>query len=92
MSSTISTSRPSMATSRSLRIRTTPEESVADPYEATAMKSISQGDLVVDLAHQVGEEEDRALEDPDEQQRAAGVVAGDLFAQLRARGAPAAGP
>ena len=42
MSSTISTSRPSIDVSRSLRIRTTPLESVAEPYEATAMKSTSQ--------------------------------------------------
>ena len=43
MSSTISTSRPSIAASRSLRIRTTPEDLVAEPYEATAMKSTSTG-------------------------------------------------
>ena len=43
MSSTISTSRPSIDASRSLRIRTTPLESVDDPYEATAMKSTSHG-------------------------------------------------
>ena len=41
MSSTIRTSRPSIDASRSLRMRTTPEESVEEPYEATAMKSTS---------------------------------------------------
>ena len=43
MSSTIRTSRPSITASRSLRILTTPEDFVADPYEATAMKSTSHG-------------------------------------------------
>ena len=43
MSSTISTWRPSIEVSRSLRIRTTPLESVAEPYEETAMKSTSHG-------------------------------------------------
>jgi hypothetical protein len=43
MSSTIRTWRPSIGVSRSLRIRTTPEDSVAEPYEATAMKSTSHG-------------------------------------------------
>ena len=66
MSSTIRTSRPSIAASRSLRIRTTPEESVAEPYDATAMKSTSHG--IVDVAHQVAQEEDGALEHADEQQ------------------------
>src|SRR4051794_32680465 len=43
MSSTISTCRPSIGVSRSLRIRTTPLESVAEPYDETAMKSTSHG-------------------------------------------------
>src|SRR3954464_10172428 len=43
MSSTISTSRPSIEASRSFRMRTTPLVSVDDPYEATAMKSSSHG-------------------------------------------------
>src|SRR3954466_9523250 len=43
MSSTISTSRPSIGVSRSLRIRTTPLESVAEPYDETAMKSPAHG-------------------------------------------------
>ena len=42
MSSTIRTSRPSIGASRSLRMRTMPDESVEDPYEETAMKSTSQ--------------------------------------------------
>ena len=80
MSSTISTSRPSIEASRSLRIRTTPEESVDEPYEATAMKSTSHVGLQV--AHEVGEEEDRALQHADQQQLAALVVARDLLGQL----------
>jgi hypothetical protein len=32
-----------MSRSRSLRIRTTPDEEVADPYELTAMNSICTG-------------------------------------------------
>ena len=84
MSSTISTSRPSIAASRSLRIRTTPEDLVADPYEATAMKSTSTG--IVEVAHQVREEEHGALEHADEQQVLARVVARDL-----ARPAPGPG-
>ena len=47
MSSTISTCRPSIDASRSLRIRTTPVESVEDPYEATAMKSTSQSTSIL---------------------------------------------
>src|SRR4051812_42357928 len=43
MSSTIRTWRPSIGVSRSLRIRTTPLESVAEPYDDTAMKSTSHG-------------------------------------------------
>ena len=45
------------------------------------MKSTSHG--IVDLAHEVGQEEDGALEDADEQQVAVGVVAGDLLAERR---------
>ncbi len=44
------------------------------------MKSTSHG--IVDRAHEVGEEEHRALEDADEQQVATVVVAGDLGAEL----------
>src|SRR5664280_1810568 len=43
MSSTIKTCWPAMSRSRSLRIRTTPEDDVAEPYDATAMKSIVTG-------------------------------------------------
>ena len=39
MSSTISTSRSLMSRSRSLRIRTTPDDDVDEPYELTAMNS-----------------------------------------------------
>ena len=44
------------------------------------MKSISHGTR--ERPHQVGHEEDRALEDADEQQLAAGVVGGQLAAEL----------
>jgi hypothetical protein len=43
------------------------------------MKSISQDRQV---AHQVGHEEDRALEHADQEQIAARVVGGDLLAEL----------
>jgi hypothetical protein len=43
MSSTTSTSLPVMSVSRSLRIRTTPEDRVPEPYEDTAIQSISTG-------------------------------------------------
>ena len=46
------------------------------------MKSISHG--IVRLAHEVGHEEDGALEDADEQQVAAGVVGRDLRRRARA--------
>ena len=51
------------------------------------MKSTSHGQ--VDRAHQVGQEEDGALQHADEQRLAAGVVARDLRAQLARRGAAA---
>src|SRR3954451_5758707 len=41
MSSTITTCRPVMSRSRSLRMRTTPEDVVPCPYDETAMNSIS---------------------------------------------------
>ncbi|SKU47464.1 Uncharacterised protein [Mycobacteroides abscessus subsp. abscessus] len=40
MSSTMRTSRFWMSRSRSFRMRTTPEDEVAEPYELTAMNSI----------------------------------------------------
>ena len=44
MSSTIRTSSPSMLADRSLRIRTSPDDSVAvPPYELTSMRSIRTG-------------------------------------------------
>ncbi len=43
MSSTIRTWRPLMSVSRSLRIRTTPEDCVPAPYEDTAIQSIVTG-------------------------------------------------
>jgi hypothetical protein len=41
MSSTISTCRLVMSVSRSLRIRTTPDDLVPDPYDEIAIQSIS---------------------------------------------------
>jgi len=40
MSSTTSTFRPLMSVPRSLRIRTTPEDFVPEPYEDTAIQSM----------------------------------------------------
>ena len=81
MSSTTRTWRPSMLMSRSLRMRTTPEESrrraVAGDRHEVDLAGNRQ------LAHQVGHEEDGALEDADEQQVAALVVGRDLLAELR---------
>ena len=79
MSSTTSTSRPSIGASRSLRIRTTPEESVrAVARDRHEVHLAGDGEL----AHQVGEEEHRALEHPDHHQVAALVVGADLGAEL----------
>ena len=72
MSSTIRTWRPSIGVSRSLRIRTTPLESVAEPYEDDGHEVDLARDR--DLAHEVGQEEHGALEHADEQQVAVGVV------------------
>ena len=80
MSSTISTSRPSITASRSLRIRTTPEDLVAEPYEATAMKSTSHG--TSSCAHQVGQEQHGTLQNADQHQILPRVVARDLRGQL----------
>ena len=80
MSSTISTSRPSITASRSLRIRTTPEDLVAEPYEATAMKSTSHG--MSRWRIRSDEEEHRALQHADQDQVLARVVARDLLRQL----------
>ena len=46
MSSTTSTWRSAIGASRSLRIRTTPELSVPEPYEEIAMKSIEHGIVI----------------------------------------------
>ena len=51
------------------------------------MKSTSQGTSM--RAHEVGQEEDRALEHADEEQVAALVVRRDLLRRARGRGAPA---
>ena len=80
MSSTISTSRPSIE-----RV-----EVLEDPHDARGVgrRAVAgdghEVDLAgdVELAHQVGEEEDRALEHADQDQVAALVVAADLGAEL----------
>ena len=47
MSSTMSTSRPSMLDERSLRIRTRPDDSVAvPPYDETSIRSIWTGIVI----------------------------------------------
>ena len=75
MSSTTSTCLPVMSRSRSLRIRTTPRDLVPEPYDDTAIQSISTG--LVQRPREVGHDHDRALEDADQQQRPAGVVGVD---------------
>ena len=80
MSSTIRTLRPSSGASRSLRIRTTPLESVDEPYDDDRHEVDLARD--VEVAHQVGQEEDGALEDADQQQVAPLVVARDLGRHL----------
>ena len=80
MSSTISTSRPSIGASRSLRMRTTPGGVGLRAVAGDRHEVDLAGD--VEVAHQVGEEEHGALEHADHDQLAAGVVAADLRAQL----------
>jgi len=46
MSSTINTSRPLMSAVRSLRIRTTPELFVPEPYDEIAIQSTLQCDFI----------------------------------------------
>ena len=46
MSSTTITSRSSIGPSRSLRIRTTPDDCVPVPYDEITMKSIEQGIVI----------------------------------------------
>ena len=79
MSSTISTCRSVRSRSRSLMIRTTPLERVADPYDDTAMKSNSTGRSIA--REQVAHEHERALEHTDEERRPARVVGRDLLAE-----------
>ena len=71
MSSTSTTSRPPMSTSRSWRICTRPESGAK---REMAMKSTVDVD-VGDGAHQVGEEDQRALQHADEHD-AVGVIVG----------------
>ena len=60
-------------------MRTTPLESVLDAVGGDR----HEVDLAVqvEVAHQVAQEEERALEDADQEQVAAGVVARDLLAE-----------
>ena len=74
MSSTISTWRPVMSRSRSLRIRTTPDDEVAEPYELTAMNSSCDRDR--QRPGEVGHEHHRALEHADQQQVVRGRSSG----------------
>ena len=60
-------------------MRTTPLVRVAEPYDDTAMKSNSTGQ--VDRAGEIAHEHERALEHTDEQRWTVGVVGGDLLAQ-----------
>ena len=71
-SSTMTTSRPSTSTSRSLRIRTRPESGA---YREMARKSTVTSISVIG-AHQVGEEDQRSLEHADEHDTV-GMIAGD---------------
>ena len=80
MSSTIRTWRPVMSVSRSLRIRTTPEDLVPEPYDDTAIQSISTCRL--EAPGQVGHHHHRAPEDADQQEVVALVVALDVLGQL----------
>ncbi len=66
ISSTISTCRPVMSVSRSLRIRTTPLDLVPEPYDDTAIQSIST--CRSKRAGEVGHHHHRAAQDADEQQ------------------------
>ena len=61
-------------------MRTTPLVRVAEPYDDTAMKSNSTGQ--VDRAGEIGHEHERALEDADEQGRMVVVVGRDLLAEI----------
>ena len=70
-------------------------EVLEDPHDAAGVGRRAVGrhghevDLArdLDVAHEVGQEEDGALEHADQQQVAAGVVAGDLLRRARARAA-----
>ena len=80
MSSTTSTSRPSIGVSRSLRMRTTPLERVPAPYDEIAMKSTFTG--MSRCAHEVGQEDEAALQHAHHERLAVVVVARDLGGEL----------
>ena len=80
ISSTIRTWRPVMSVSRSLRMRTTPELLVPEPYDETAIQSISTCPL--EGPGDVGHHHHRTAEHADDQQLLALVVALDLLGQL----------
>ena len=84
MSSTTITCLLAMSRSRSLRMRTTPEEVRPGPYEETAMNSSSTGRAcAAQRPGEVGHEDERALEHADQQHAVVlGVVGRDLLGQL----------
>ncbi len=64
MSSTMMTSRPCRSVSRSLRIRTTPDDFVPEPYDETAIQSAR---LHLEVPREVRHDHDGALQHADEQ-------------------------
>ena len=81
MSSTISTSSSAMLADRSLRMRTRPGRFGRRAAVRADLHEVDP-DRDVDGPHQVGHERQRALEDRDEGQLAAGVVGADARAEL----------
>ena len=73
MSSTRRTSSSAMLAERSFMIRTRPDDSVAGAAVGADLHEVDP-QRERDLAHQVGHERQRALEDADQRQVAAGVV------------------
>ena len=77
MSSTMMTSRPAMSVVRSRWSRTFPEDFVPGAVRGD-LEEVERDGGLLELLGEVAEEEDGALEDPDEQRRPAGLVAVDL--------------
>ena len=80
MSSTTSTSRPSIDEARSAVIFTMPEDCAAVPYEETPMNSQRSGPSIARMRSD--RKTTAPVRTPDQHGLAAGVVAGDLPAQL----------